>query len=174
MQKLYLDCDEVILNTINESYKIINSLGLTNEREIANFYRNLNWDNFIIQSGEINNSVSKIKCLEEKFDIEILTHVCSAKEAAAKRRYFKKMLPDVKFTSVPKEISKADYVPARGAILVDDYLPNLIDWESKGGIPIKYSDSGKKCPYMVVTDLSELLNIDINCKKKIREEKAWQ
>lgn len=163
MKKLYLDCDGVILNTINESYKIISSLGLTDEREITNFYKNLDWDKFIIQSGEINDSVSKIRKLEDKFDIEILTHVCTAKEADAKRRYFKKVLPDVKFTSVPKEISKADYVPALGAILVDDYLPNLIDWERKGGIPVKYSDSGKACPYMVVTDLSEL-----------REEKAWQ
>ena len=34
MTKLYLDCDGVILDTINMSYKMIKNKGLTNEKDI--------------------------------------------------------------------------------------------------------------------------------------------
>ena len=149
MQKLYLDCDGVILDTINMSYKMIKNKGLTNEKDIEHFYKNLSWEELIIEAGEINNSIEKIKELTKVYDGEII----------AKLNYFKEVLPEVKVIAVPKEIRKADAVDPKGNILVDDFLGNLDYWHEKGGISIKFSDSGKECIYQTITDLSELLKL---------------
>lgn len=159
MTKLYLDCDGVILDTINMSYKMINNKGLTDEKDIEHFYKNLSWEELIIEAGEIDNSIDKIKELSKVYDIEILTHVNSDGEIIAKLNYFKEVLPEVKVITVPKEIKKADAVDPKGNILVDDFLGNLDYWHEKGGISIKFSDSGKKCIYQTITDLSELLKL---------------
>ena len=159
MTKLYLDCDGVILDTINMSYKMIKNKGLTNEKDIEHFYKNLSWEELIIEAGEINNSIEKIKELTKVYDVEILTHVNSDGEIIAKLNYFNEVLPEVKVIAVPKEIKKADAVDPTGNILVDDFLGNLDYWHEKGGISIKFSDSGKKCIYQTITDLSELLKL---------------
>ena len=162
MQKLYLDCDGVILDTINMSYKMLKEKGIEGEEEKKDFYRNLSWEELIIEAGEINNATAKIKKLTEVYDVEILTHVISDGEIIAKENYFKAVLSNVKVIPVPKEIDKADYVDPKGSILVDDYLPNLEYWEEKGGIPIKFSDSDKDCKYKKINDLSELLELDFS------------
>lgn len=159
MTKLYLDCDGVILDTINMSYKMIKNKGLTNEKDIEHFYKNLSWEELIIEAGEIDNAIEKIKELTKVYDVEILTHVNSDGEIIAKLNYFKEVLPEVKVIAVPKEIRKADAVDPKGNILVDDFLGNLDYWHEKGGISIKFSDSGKKCIYQTITDLSELLKL---------------
>ena len=68
------------------------------------------------------------------------------------------MLPDINIIYVPKNIRKSDYVNPKNSILVDDFLPNLEHWEEKGGIPIKFSSSGKSCKYHKIEDLLELLD----------------
>lgn len=170
MQKLYLDCDGVILDTINKSYQILQDNGITDSDEIQKFYRNLNWDEFIILSGEIDNSVNKIKKLIESglFEVKILTHVNSDNESVSKNNYFNRVIPEIEVISVPKGIEKADVVDARGAILVDDFLPNLEYWEMKGGTSIKFSDSGRECKYIAISDLLDLFKIDFSCKKKVK------
>lgn len=162
MKKLYLDCDGVILDTINMSYKMLKEKGIESEEEKKDFYRNLSWEELIIEAGEINNATAKIKKLTEVYDVEILTHVISDGEIIAKENYFKAVLPNVNVIPVPKEIDKADYVDPKGSILVDDFLPNLEYWEEKGGIPIKFSDSDKDCKYKKINDLSELLELDFS------------
>lgn len=157
MQKLYLDCDGVILDTINMTYKMLKEKNITKHSEVEDFYRKINWDILIIEAGEIDNSIEKIKKIINHFDVEILTHVNSEGEAIAKKKYFKEVLPTVNVITVPKEIKKADFVDPKGAILVDDYLPNLEYWYEKGGIPIKFSDSGKQGKYEVITNLLDLL-----------------
>jgi hypothetical protein len=169
MMKLYLDCDGVILDTINKSYQMLRESGITEESEVMKFYSNICWETLIRESGEINNSISKIKCLSKYFDVEILTHVYSDSEAKAKKVYFAKVLPGINVITVPKEIKKADYVECKGAILVDDYFPNLEYWEEKGGIPVKFSDSNRPCSYISIMDLLELLEINFNNKIKIKE-----
>ena len=109
MTKLYLDCDGVILDTINMSYKMIKNKGLTNEKDIEHFYKNLSWEELIIEAGEINNSIEKIKELTKVYDVEILTHVISEGEIIAKENYFKEVLPEVKVIAVPKEIKSVVY-----------------------------------------------------------------
>lgn len=169
MQKLYLDCDGVILDTINTSYRMLKELGITNEKEAANFYSNINWEKLIIDSGEINNSIKQIKKLSQYFDIEILTHVNTSYEGRVKTEYFAKELPGINVIPVFKEIRKADFVNPKNAILVDDYLPNLDYWNEKGGIPVKFSDSGKECPYTIITCLLDLINIFEKDKIEVNE-----
>lgn len=171
MIKLYLDCDGVILDTISRSYVKLKELGIDNEEKKKEFYRNINWDELIEEAGEIDNATNKIKKLIESnlFDISILTHVNSDNEAYTKFKYFKNKIPEVEVIPVEKVIQKGDYVNPEGCILVDDYLPNLEYWEEKGGIPVKFSDSGKESEYTTITDLLEL--IDIFSKKNIKIKK---
>lgn len=169
MKKIYLDCDGVILDTINKSYIMLKEEGITTEEEVTKFYSNINWEKLIIESGPINDSINKIKELNKYFEIEILTHVNTEYEASVKRKYFVKELPGINVIAVPKTIKKADYVNATNAVLVDDYIPNLNYWKEKGGIPIKFSSSGKECSYITITDLSELINIFEKNKIKIKE-----
>lgn len=166
MQKLYLDCDGVILNTIEVTYRMIKEKGLTLEKDIRHFYRTLSWEALIIEAGQIDSSIEKIKELSKYYDIEILTHVNSVGEVIAKIKYFNEVLPGIKVITVPKEVQKADFITPNGAILVDDYLPNLEYWYEKGGVPIKFSSSNKECKFECITDLLELLN---KSKIKVRE-----
>jgi len=169
MQRLYLDCDGVILDTINKSYQILKERNIIEESERQRYYINTNWDELITLSGEIDNSISKIKLLIGYFDIKILTHVHSEKEALAKIKYFKKVLPEIEVIIVPKNIEKANMLDPSGALLVDDYYPNLEKWREKGGIPVKFSDTGKEYEYTTIHDLLDLLKIDFNNKVKIKE-----
>lgn len=165
MQKLYLDCDGVILDTINRSYQMLKEEGITGEENVRKFYSNICWKKLIKESGQIDNSIEKIRKLTEYFDIEILTHVNSENEANVKREFFAKELPNVNVIAVPKVVNKADFVNPKGAILVDDYTKNLDYWEEKGGIPIKFVEDTKLCPHKVITDLLELLELDIKVKE---------
>lgn len=158
MQKLYLDCDGVILDTINTSYKMMEEQNIETDEDRKIFYSNLDWKELITKSGEIDNAIEKIKALAKVYDVEVLTHIISEEEINAKREYFNKMLPDINIIYVPKNIRKADYVNPENSILVDDFLPNLEYWEEKGGIPVKFSSSGKSCKYHKIEDLLELLD----------------
>lgn len=159
MKKLYLDCDGVILDTIKRSYQMLKEQGITEEEERKIFYSSICWKSLIEESGEINNSIEKIKELTKYFDIEILTHVNSDNEINEKKKYFSRVLPNINVITVPKEINKADFVEAKDSILVDDYTPNLDYWHYKNGIPVKFSLDIEECQYMVINDLLELISL---------------
>lgn len=170
MKKLYLDCDGVILDTINRSYQLFKQLNITEDSDRQKFYEETDWDELILLSGEINNSISKIELLMNYFDVKILTHVHSSKEEESKIKYFKNVLPEVEVIAVPKSIEKADMINPKDSILVDDYYPNLIKWEEKGGIPVKFSDSGKNYDCIVITDLLDLIELKFDNKMvKVKE-----
>ena len=106
--------------------------------------------------------------LSNYFDISILTQVNSESEERVKLKYFGENLPGISVIPVPRKIEKADFIEPNGAILVDDFLPNLEYWEKKGGIPVKFSNSGKECPYIKITDLLQLKDIDFRSKERIK------
>jgi len=169
MQKLYIDCDGVILDTINKSYQMLKEANITTESEVSKFYNSIDWNNLIEISGQINDSINKIKELTKYFDVEILTHVYSEHEANAKKEYFDKVLKGINVIAVPKTIKKADFVNPTGCILVDDYSSNLMYWEEKGGISVKFSDHEENCPYAVISDLLELIELYVKNKIKVKE-----
>lgn len=170
MQKLYLDCDGVILNTVSkEAYDKLKSLGIVTAYDTGLYFSKLNWDEYIEECGEIDNAIDKIKELCNYFDIEILTHINSDNEGYSKIRYFNRMLPDVRVNVVPKSIPKGDFINPKGAILVDDFIPNLDYWSSKGGISVKFSDSGKECDYITICNLLDLMKVNFKMRCKVKE-----
>ena len=167
MIKVYLDCDGVILDTINTSSRIIKEKNIHGEPAVRKFYSSIDWKQLIEDSGQINNAIFKIKELSKHFNIEILTHINSEYEASVKIEYFAKELPGINVITVPKIIQKADFIVPHGAVLVDDFTPNLDYWKEKGGIPVKFSVFEKECDYPVISDLLELINL-LN-KEKVKE-----
>ena len=163
---LYLDCDGVILDTIPAIDKALQKVGYTykgqskNEPFMKDFLKNkFNWEEEIELIPIIDDSVNKIKKLDKEdiFNIKILTHVISDKEAKAKEKLFAELLPNIEVITVPKEIKKTEMVEVKNGILVDDYLPNVVDFNSEGGIGIKFAGKETSDDVIRITDLLELI-----------------
>lgn len=157
--KLYLDFDGVILNTIDLMYDMIKKQNIVVSDDITDFFENLDWQSVIDASEPINDSINNIKKIIDTnlYDVTVLSHVASDYEANVKRLYLSKHLPDVDFISVYRDKDKCDVVNCKNAVLVDDYMGNLKLWYKKGGIPVKFSDNGKKYNFMSISNLYELI-----------------
>ncbi len=159
---LYIDFDGVILDTITPSYNDIKKLGkeLT-EEETCEFYKNYPWENIIIDDNIINNSIDSIKevIASNKFNVSILTHVNSLKEAVIKIKYIRKYFKDVTIIPCPKQISKTKMIHTAGSILIDDYTKNLREWQKECGIGIKFSKVFKENDFPVITDIKQIINM---------------
>ena len=168
--KLYLDFDGVILDTINVTFRRLKELNITEEEDIQAFYRSVDWKKLLKETKEINNSLANIQkiIVSGLYDVAILTHVNSELEGELKTEYINKMFEGIKVFYVFKQIEKCDFVDPVGAILIDDYLPNLDGWYEKGGIPIKFSDNGKVCKYPSISSLDEIIPMYDDIKKKIK------
>ena len=46
---------------------------------------------------------------------------------------------------------------------------NLDYWSHKGGISVKFSDSGKECDYVTITDLMDLTKVNFKMRYKVKE-----
>ena len=109
----------------------------------------------------------------------ILTHFNTEKEARSKKRFDKKELDNVKLITVIKGVNKCEVVDCENAVLVDDYMGNLVLWQANGGIPIKFSDKGKKYDIMSISNLTELIDrydeicslVETNNKKLVNSKK---
>lgn len=163
---LYLDCDGVILDTIPAIDKALQKVGYTykgqskNEPFMKDFLKNkFNWEEEIELIPILDDSVNKIKKLDKEdiFNIKILTHVISDREAKAKEKLFAELLPNIEVITVPKEIKKTEMVEVKNGILVDDYLPNVVDFNSEGGIGIKFAGKETSDDVIRITDLLELI-----------------
>ena len=166
--KLYLDFDGVILNTIDVTYEMFKK---NNEYDDINeFYKNLDWDYVLSISTPINDSINAIHKLVKSglYDVHILTHFNTEKEARSKKRFDKKELDNVKLITVIKGVNKCEVVDCENAVLVDDYMGNLELWQSKGGIPIKFSDKGKEYDIMSINSLNMLIDKYDEIKKMIK------
>ena len=163
---LYLDCDGVILDTIPAIDKALQKVGYTykgqskNEPFMKDFLKNkFNWEKEIELIPILDDSVNKIKKLDKKniFNIKILTHVISDKEAKAKEKLFAELLPNIEVITVPKDTKKTEMVEVKNSILVDDFLPNVVDFNSEGGIGIKFAGKETSDDVIRITDLLELI-----------------
>ena len=163
---LYLDCDGVILDTIPAIDKALQKVGYTykgqskNESFMKDFLKNkFNWEEEIELIPILDDSVNKIKKLDKEdiFNIKILTHVISDKEAKAKEKLFAELLPNIEVITVPKDTKKTEMVEVKNSILVDDFLPNVVDFNSEGGIGIKFAGKETSDDVIRITDLLELI-----------------
>lgn len=80
MQKLYIDFDGVILDTIDTSWKMLRSKNIDPlSDEAKKFYVQLDWEDLIKRSKPIHHSIECLKALIDSnlYDVAILTHVNS-------------------------------------------------------------------------------------------------
>ena len=166
MKNLYIDFDGVISDTIEVTYEMMDNqkIDKTDFDAVANFYQDLDWVSLLEVTPLINNSMEKIEKLinSGKFDVAILTHVSSQKEAVAKIKYIRKFLKEITIIPVPKTVSKTETVCAKDSILVDDYKGNLEEWEAAGGIGVRFFKTKKSTKFIDITDLEELLALSID------------
>ena len=164
MKNLYIDFDGVILDTITPVYNLAKKLNLdvkTQTKEVGLLFSKLDWESLIEESEELSNSINSIKKLKEsgKFNISILTHINSLKEAKAKIEFINNLFDDLTIIPVPKACPKTMMTQTKDAILVDDYSGNLRTWESSKGIGVKYTKEKEECEFINITSLEELLEL---------------
>lgn len=159
MKKLYIDFDGVILDTIPILYNDAKASGF--ETNDAKFYERYDFKKILKDEYIINDAVECINKLiaSELFDVNILTHCNSIKEGADKVRYIRRHFKDITVIICPKEISKTKMVHTENAILVDDYAGNLREWESEGGIPVRFSTKLNGKGYRVIDKLDALIEM---------------
>ncbi len=161
MINLYIDFDGVIMNTIEVGYDEIKKSGLEiNNESCNNYYSNLDWKEFLNRKCKpINNSIECIQKIIDSnlFNVNILSHVVSLDEAVEKIKYIRKHFKDITFIPVPKKISKTKMVHTEGSILIDDYSGNLREWESAGGIGIRFSEKLNGKGFYVIDHLDQVI-----------------
>lgn len=161
MINLYIDFDGVIMNTIEVGYKMMEDLNLEiNNENCMSFYGNLNWDKFLKQCEQINNSIECIQKIIDSnlFNVNILSHVTSLDEAIAKIKYIRKYFKDITFIPVPKKISKTKMVHTKDSILIDDYSGNLREWVNEGGIGVRFSQKRNGKGFFVIDQLDQIID----------------
>ena len=162
MKNLYIDFDGVIVNTTNITYQIARENGIKEDyHNYLEFFQTLNWQEILNRCSPVNNSYEEIQKIlnSNKYNVSILTHVTSIHEAEAKIKTINKYFPDMNIITVPKSISKTKVVNTNGAILIDDYVPNLNEWREAGGISIRFDLDMDGKGYPVIDHLSEVLEI---------------
>ncbi len=163
MIDLYIDFDGVIADTITPTYSQFQKMGirLNETNKIIDFYRKLDWHDFLSKTEELNNSLDEIKQImrSKLFNVHILTHITSEEEAQAKRAFIRRKIEDIPIITVPKEIEKTKMVDARNAILIDDYTGNLDIWEKEGGIGVRFSTKLNGKGYFVIDHLKNILSL---------------
>ena len=160
MINLYIDFDGVLVDTINETYKMMADRGisLSDSKNVGKFYRELDWNDLLLNTQEINDAFKNIRILQESkiFNISILTTVHSINEIKAKVSYIRSKNKNIPIICVPKGIEKCDIVNPLNSILVDDYGGNLKPWIECGGLGIKFT-SEQSDKYITINSLDELL-----------------
>lgn len=164
MKNLYIDFDGVILDTLPPVYNLAKKLNLdykTQHKEMSMLFSKLDWETLIDESPALNDSINGIKKLSAsgKFNISILTHVNSLKEAKAKIKFLDEITSDLTIIPVPKDVPKTMMTQTVGAILVDDFSGNLKLWAEAGGISVKFTKEKEESEYLNITSLEELLDM---------------
>ena len=162
MIDLYIDFDGVILNTIDITYQKLKEVGLslTNSAQVRKFYEELDWRSLFQESNPIKDSISNIqKLIDSKlYNVSVLSHVSSETEATAKKEFLQQYFTNLNVITVDSKYNKCDVVNCKNAVLVDDYMGNLVPWFNKGGIPIKFSDNGKRYVFITINSLDQLID----------------
>lgn len=164
MKNLYIDFDGVILDTLTPIYNLAEKLNLnykTQTKEVGLLFSKIDWETLIEESPALNDSINSIKKLakSKKFNISILTHVNSLKEAKTKIEFLNEIMDDLTIIPVPKAVSKTKMTQTKDAILVDDFSGNLKEWQNAGGISVKFSKNKEESEFIDITSLDELLEI---------------
>lgn len=170
---LYLDCDGVIFDTINEAYRMMEEIGLNrnNHSEVDLFFKNVDWNLLFERSKELNNAIEKIQFLKNSNifkEIIILTKLSgNYYEEGIKRKIFSDLLPDIRIITLQRSITKDSVVIANGNILVDDEKKNIDSWNNSGGVGISFHQEIIDLENNIINDLLDIINTD-SYKKLIK------
>ncbi len=162
MKNLYIDFDGVIYNSIEVSYKIAEEEKINKDYEsYYQFFKNLDWCAVLEKSDEINDAFNCIRKIidSSKFNVFVLTHVVSLKEAELKVKLIREHLDDITIIPVPKNLSKVKMVRVKDAILVDDYPENLREWKEAGGLGVRFDLDMDGKGFPVINKLDELIKM---------------
>lgn len=163
MKRLYIDFDGVVMDSIPLLYAALEASGAdySVEEERRRFFSTYDFDLVINDDNILNDSIGCINKLIESnmFEISFLTHVNSLQEGISKINYLREKFKNITIIIVPKEISKTKMVHSEGAILVDDYSGNLEEWESTGGIAVRFSKEMESKGYKVINRLDQLIKM---------------
>ena len=159
MKELYIDFDGVILDTIPHLYKAADDAG--KERSDEKFYETFDFKTILKDENILNDSINCIQKIidSEKFNVSILTHINSLQEGIDKVEYLRRFFKDITIILVPKEISKTKMIHTEGSILIDDYAHNLREWESEGGISVRFSPKRNGKGFLVVDKLDQIIDM---------------
>ncbi len=160
---LYLDCDGVILNTMETSYKMMKELGLDSRKceDLDYFFISyIDWNYLIYKSGIINDAILKIRKIKDSNfykDVKILTKLSgNIDEELIKRRLFLKLLPDIEVITLPFKGNKDEVVNPVGNILVEDNLSNFDRWEKAYGNAILFKQNEFNYDSNIICDLMDI------------------
>lgn len=159
---LYLDCDGVILDTIDEAYRMMEEVGLDskNKELVHKFFLNVDWNLLVLRAGILKDAVNKIKKIRESNlfkDIIILTKISgNLYEEEVKRNLFGELLPEIEIITVKFNDNKDEVVNPKNNILVEDTLNNAIRWRNAGGIGLYFVKENPNYMYDEIADLSEI------------------
>ena len=159
MKELYIDFDGVILDTISALYRAAEKAG--KDRNDSKFYETFDFKKILKDENILNDSINCIQKIidSEKFSVAVLTHIHSLQEGIDKVEYIRKHFKDITIILVPKKISKTKMIHTEGAILIDDYADNLREWESEGGISVRFSQKRNGKGFLVVDKLDQIIDM---------------
>lgn len=138
---LYFDCDGVILDTIATARRLAREAGYNPNDfdELHEFFLRIDWNYLIQESGELDNSISKIKAIINtgKYNVKILTKLGgNPTEEDAKRIFFARVLPGIEVITLKLKEHKDEIVNPVDAILIEDSLHNFRRWGLAKGINV--------------------------------------
>ena len=159
-KNLYIDFDGVILDTITPLYNDFKTKNISKENA-KDFYINYPWEKIIDDKYIINDAIEDIKAIinSNKFNLAILTHVNSTKEAVLKINYLRKYFKDITIIPCPKEVSKTKMIHTKDNILIDDYAGNLREWRQEGGIGVRFNKEGNGKGFLTIKNLKEIIDM---------------
>ncbi len=139
-QKIFIDFDGVIFDT---EKRIVERKNQNPDISWNDFFEKLDWFELLEESKVINNAIDYI--LEGQTNskqLAILTKVHTLIEMEAKVKALRSRKIQVPILFVPPHAKKSQiYLPNNGEILIDDSIKNLVDWESRGGKSIYFSEN---------------------------------
>lgn len=163
MRRLYIDFDGVILDTIPYLYEALAKANIDPKwpEESSAFISTFDFTNIVKDEYILNDSINCIKKIldSDLFEVSILTHVNSLVEAEVKIKYIRKYFSQMTVIIVPKKLPKTELIHSEGAILIDDYAGNLKEWESKGGIGVRFSKDMESHGYKVLDRLDKIIDM---------------
>ena len=135
-EEFYIDFDGVIVDTQKQIDYLFELYGSDiNSVTWNNFLRNLDWENILNNSKEIDNSLDVLRELYKlKKEVYILSRVFSTNEVQRKIEYLRDNKVYTDFITVPERMNKSSVViPNPNRLLVDDSEGNINDWKKNNG-----------------------------------------